>query len=477
MLLRILLAALLGVGVTQGTNAQSRPLYRIQVVRGNTDTLGDIVIRLFPSITPLHVRNFDSIVRAGRYDQTAFHRVIPDFVIQGGDPNSISGDESTWGYGDTTQPTVKAEFNSIRHTRGRVGMARGNDVNSATSQFYICHGSPTFLDRQYTVFGETVSGFDVIDTVALAPKNVFDRPLVKHSMVVTYHGEDTTRDVPPLLVAPAMNAGNFSPNAGVSFRWSVGPQTLRSIVALSDDSLFANNVLYDTVTTTSSSLPTGRSRHRYYWKVRGDNGGPLSDWSETWQFTTKLGWPRLLHPPDAEKNVPADVVLRWERVLEGVFEYRLQVATSRTFADSRLIVDTILTEAAEFPLTNLKPGTSYFWRVNSLEIDGETSGFSRPNAFSTVATTSVLNTEQQAGLQLRPIPVENVLTVMMPKSNPAACTLEILDVQGATRTHINIGSDAPSASVQLDCSHLQPGVYVLRYTGGAVSTSQTFVKY
>jgi peptidyl-prolyl cis-trans isomerase B (cyclophilin B) len=115
------------------------------------------------------------LCKSGFYNGTKFHRTIPGFMIQGGDPNTKSGDPSTWGLGGRTDAsgkeiTVKAEFNDTHHARGIVSMARnGQDVDSASSQFFICVADAGYLDRQYTAFGEVVSGMDVVDKIANAP--------------------------------------------------------------------------------------------------------------------------------------------------------------------------------------------------------------------------------------------------------------------------------------------------------------------
>jgi peptidyl-prolyl cis-trans isomerase B (cyclophilin B) len=144
--------------------------------------LGKIVIRFFPEKAPNHVKNFTNLCKSGFYNGTKFHRVIPNFMIQGGDPNTKSGDPSTWGTGgftdkDGKEITLKAEFNDIHHARGIVSMARAQDPNSASSQFFICVADAGYLDRQYTVFGEVVSGMEVVDKIVSAPKDPSnDRP-------------------------------------------------------------------------------------------------------------------------------------------------------------------------------------------------------------------------------------------------------------------------------------------------------------
>jgi cyclophilin family peptidyl-prolyl cis-trans isomerase len=144
------------------------PHYIISVTQ-NGNHLGNIEIELFPKIAPKHVHNFDSLVAIKFYDKTAFHRVIPGFMIQGGDPNSKDKPKSTWGYGDPSQTKVPAEFNDTKHVRGIISAARSQDPNSATSQFFIMHGNAPHLDGQYTAFGKVVTGMDVVDKICNVP--------------------------------------------------------------------------------------------------------------------------------------------------------------------------------------------------------------------------------------------------------------------------------------------------------------------
>jgi cyclophilin family peptidyl-prolyl cis-trans isomerase len=136
---------------------------------------GEIDIRFFPDVAPNHVKNFIDLAEKGYYNGTKFHRVIPGFMIQGGDPNTVSGSPSTWGTGGSGK-NVNAEFNSISHKRGIVSMARSNSPNSASSQFFIVTSDSTFLDNQYTVFGQVTKGMDIADKIVNSPKGEQDRP-------------------------------------------------------------------------------------------------------------------------------------------------------------------------------------------------------------------------------------------------------------------------------------------------------------
>jgi cyclophilin family peptidyl-prolyl cis-trans isomerase len=138
-------------------------------------TAGEIHIRFFPDVAPNHVKNFIDLSNEGFYNGIKFHRVIPGFMIQGGDPNTKSGDPRTWGMGGHPNK-LRAEFNSISHKRGIVSAARTSDPNSASSQFFIVTSDSTFLDNQYTVFGQVVKGLDVADKIVNAPKGAQDRP-------------------------------------------------------------------------------------------------------------------------------------------------------------------------------------------------------------------------------------------------------------------------------------------------------------
>jgi len=119
---------------------------------------GDVVIRLRPDLAPGHVDQIKSLVREGFYDGVVFHRVIPGFMAQGGDPTGT-------GMGGSERPNLKAEFSKEKHVRGVCSMARSSNPNSANSQFFICFDDATFLDGQYTVWGVVESGMEHVDAL------------------------------------------------------------------------------------------------------------------------------------------------------------------------------------------------------------------------------------------------------------------------------------------------------------------------
>jgi peptidyl-prolyl cis-trans isomerase B (cyclophilin B) len=141
-----------------------------------TTNEGRIVLKFFPQKAPRHVKNFLDLAKKNFYDGTKFHRVIPGFMIQGGDPNTKLSDTSTWGQGGPGY-TVKAEFNDIPHTPGILSMARTSDPDGAGSQFFIMHARTPSLDGQYSVFGQVIEGMDVVNKIATTPTGENNRPI------------------------------------------------------------------------------------------------------------------------------------------------------------------------------------------------------------------------------------------------------------------------------------------------------------
>jgi peptidyl-prolyl cis-trans isomerase B (cyclophilin B) len=145
---------------------------------------GEMEIAFFPDKAPKHVENFITLAKSGFYNGTIFHRVIPGFMIQGGDPNTKDPKKpETYGIGGPGHH-VNAEFNDTPHRRGVLSMARTNDPNSAGSQFFIVVKDSNFLDGQYTVFGEVVKGMEVADKIVNLPRNARDLPTERAEMTV-----------------------------------------------------------------------------------------------------------------------------------------------------------------------------------------------------------------------------------------------------------------------------------------------------
>jgi len=168
----ILLSVLL---LTSTASAQE-----IAVIETN---LGKIEVEFLKNKAPGHVKNFKDLVKKGFYDGTIFHRVIPGFMVQGGDPNTKSSDRSKHGMGGPGY-SIKAEFNDTPHKRGILSMARSSDPNSAGSQFFIVVKDSAFLDGQYTAFGRVVSGMDVADKIVNSSRDRKDNPNERIEMKV-----------------------------------------------------------------------------------------------------------------------------------------------------------------------------------------------------------------------------------------------------------------------------------------------------
>jgi len=167
------MAALLFVGVGSLSCGRNTALDdEVAVMETN---YGRIVIEFFPKYAPKHVDNFKTLAEQGFYDGTRIHRVVKDksgraIAVQGGDPNTINGDPSTWGRGQPAQPTVEAEFSTnLKHERGIVSAARRPELNSATSQFFICVAPMPQFDGNYSIFGKVIEGMNVVDSIARAP--------------------------------------------------------------------------------------------------------------------------------------------------------------------------------------------------------------------------------------------------------------------------------------------------------------------
>jgi peptidyl-prolyl cis-trans isomerase B (cyclophilin B) len=161
---------------TTSTNASmTQPKNSPEVAIINT-TEGTMVVQFWTDAAPNTIANFKKLANSGFYDGTCFHRVIKGFMIQGGDPlTKDPAKEDMWGTGGPGYQ-VKAEFNDHPHVRGVISMARSQDPDSAGSQFFICHGNPSFLDHQYTTFGKLIKGDDVLEKIATTPTHPQDRP-------------------------------------------------------------------------------------------------------------------------------------------------------------------------------------------------------------------------------------------------------------------------------------------------------------
>jgi peptidyl-prolyl cis-trans isomerase B (cyclophilin B) len=189
--LGIILLTLLMIGVLFMTIEKEN---NVAVISTN---FGDMVVEFYPDIAPMHVESFMALVNEEYFNGTTFHRVIPGFMIQGGDPNSRNENRAThgtggragkfFGLGNEEDPStwlIPQEFSNTPHVKGILSMARTNDPNSASSQFFVCHDNANFLDNNYTVFGKVIDGLDIIDQIANVAKDQNDNPLEKVEMSI-----------------------------------------------------------------------------------------------------------------------------------------------------------------------------------------------------------------------------------------------------------------------------------------------------
>ncbi len=149
----------------------------------NQESWGDIQLKFYPDLAPNHVKNLVTLAKDKFYDGTTFHRVIPGFMIQGGDPHSKDADRSRHGTGGPGHH-VNAEFSQTPHKRGTLSMARAQDPNSAGSQFFICVADANFLDGQYTAFGEVMNGMEIVDRIVNVQRDGNDNPLQRIEMTL-----------------------------------------------------------------------------------------------------------------------------------------------------------------------------------------------------------------------------------------------------------------------------------------------------
>ncbi len=177
----VALCSLNAISADSSTNSAAKPVAPTNQPAGKEvavieTTEGTMVAEFWTDAAPKTIENFKKLAKQGFYDGTCFHRVIKGFMIQGGDPlTKDASAEARWGTGGPGY-SVPAEFNDHSHVRGVLSMARSSDPNSAGSQFFICHGNPTFLDHQYTTFGKLIKGDDVLEKIATTPTHSPDRP-------------------------------------------------------------------------------------------------------------------------------------------------------------------------------------------------------------------------------------------------------------------------------------------------------------
>ena len=216
-------------------------------------SMGDITFRFFEADAPQHVSYVKELIRRGFYDGTTFHRVIPHFVIQGGDPNSKDADRSNDGDGSADR-TLKAEFSSKLHYRpGTVGMARDADPDSGSCQFFIALENLPRLDGKYTIFGEVISGLEVAKAIAAVPRDLKDNPLGR----ITIKAELKTKKIPAAPISAKEGAsGEVLTGPGKPKAWDPGDVRWKAPVGIQigDSPAGKAPVMPDAAATTRGRL-------------------------------------------------------------------------------------------------------------------------------------------------------------------------------------------------------------------------------
>ena len=451
-----------------------KPKYRIETYR-LSNFLGNIDIELFPVIAPLHVAMFDSLVSVQFFDSTAFHRVVPGFVIQGGDPNSISGPISTWGQGQPWQPTVPAEFNAVRHLRGIIGAARDSDPNSATSQFYICVGSPTYLDGNYTVYGRVTAGMDIVDSIVNSPRDANDVPLQKISMFITSTGTNPSVPAAPALSSPADGTTNVLNTT--AFTWLASDSAVLYTIQFATDSLFSNVVYADTVGGLTASFPTIEGMTLYYWRVLANNGGHESVWSSVRSFTSATGRADVIYPPDSSMGIPVNLNFIWTSV-PGATSYLLQVSDDPVFIGANIIYSQAGIIDTTHVVTGLLPNTVYYWRIQSA--NGTQNGmYSRKFYFVTGTGTSVNEIQNLKGINISntwPNPTGDFVNLQISSAESQELDLKVNDISGRVVKSQKQKLTPGENNIRIVVDQLTAGSYIIEFRNGSEAVFRRFIR-
>ncbi|MEO8146124.1 MAG: peptidylprolyl isomerase [Bacteroidia bacterium] len=442
-------------------NAQGidKPTYQLEIHRGGV-YLGMINIELFPLIAPLATQNFDSLVAAQAYDSTAFHRVVPGFVIQGGDPNSINGPKSTWGYGNPNQPTVNAEFSVVQHLRGRIGAARDADTNSATSQFYICIGSPLYLDGDYTVYGQVTSGMNIADTIVNEPRDANDCPLLKIEMFITATGVNDSIPGSAQLISPAdLSTGILD---GQQFDWTPVSSAVMYTIEFSTDPNFSTITLWRNTPYDSLSVTGFPSLTTLYWRVKANNGGHESI-SNVYSFNSATAAPVLISPANGATGQQVILDLTWNSVA-GATDYTLQVAKNPFFTAGGMVYNQSGLIDTTQQVTGLTGNTHYYWRVQSAAT-GIPGSFSSKFSFYTGSTAGINEivsaTKNLYVKSVYPNPAKNNFTVTGNVKQPCSIAFNLKSNTGKIVYTGTKKISKTDFTTTIDVSKLSKGVYFL----------------
>lgn len=441
----------------------AKPHYKIVVERADT-VMGEILIELFPQIAPLHTAYFDSLVNISFYDSLAFHRVVPDFVIQGGDPNSLNGPRETWGEGDSNQTNIPAEFSGVSHQRGIIGAARDTDINSANSQFYVNLVNNDFLDWNYTAYGQVLEGMELVDFISLVPRDANDNPNEKIEMFITR--TDSVIDVPLVPVISSPSNETVGILNGDSLKWEAVDGAVMYNLEISKSATF------DSV---DIEVQCGFNNHRlenielgnvvYYWRVKSNNGGNESEYSEVRNFVSSIEAPILIYPEMNDDSISVAPEFRWFPV-DGATKYKIEISRSPQFQENYIVYSTdTITVNYHTPVNPLENGKSHYWRVYSMtdEYLGPISEFRR---FVTPDLVSVKDDEIPIKYYLYqnyPNPFNPTTTIKYSLPESGGVKIYLLDVLGNNLGELlNSKQKSGVHKIEFNAKNLSSGVYFYR---------------
>ncbi len=469
LLVTIISLLLVSINIAQ----TGKPQYEIRTEQNGVD-FGTFKIELFPQIAPLHSAYFDSLVNISFFDSTAFHRVIPDFVIQGGDPNSRNLPRNTWGEGDTSQATIPAEFSAVSHLRGIIGAARDTDINSASSQFYVNVGNNEFLDSNYTAFGRVIEGMDVVDSIVNVPRDANDNPNDKIEMFITKGNSTNIIPTVPELTYPAnMGIGLI---VGDTLRWNADEDAVLFSLQISKtenfDSLYLNTNVGKNFHRLSF-LELGNIK--YYWRVKASNGGNVSEYSTPQAFYSSITAPILIAPAMNEDSVSVTPKLEWLPV-DGATGYKVLVSRAPQFRDKYIVVNIDTITITSFVTPELQETKSHYWKVYSLtdEYVGPSSGFSRFVTGSLTAIKTVDKLPNKFTLEQNypnPFNPSTIIEFSIPLQSQV--TLEVFDIKGERVNQLlNEELNAGIYQFDFDASRLSSGLYFYKLIAGKYSNTK-----
>ncbi len=461
------------IAVSVAYSQTGKPQYIIRTEQNGAD-FGSFTIELFPSIAPLHSAYFDSLVNISFFDSTAFHRVVPDFVIQGGDPNSKDKPRETWGEGDTSQATILAEFSGVSHLRGIVGAARDENINSASSQFYVNVSDNTSLDSLYTAFGKVIDGMDIVDKIVNVPRDVNDNPIDKIEMFVTKGAFTNIVPKTPSLISPLDNEVGLI--IGDTLKWDFNEDVVEYNIQISTDENFDSLIIDSRVGNNFYRIENIELGNViYYWKVMANNGGNKSGYSIPQKFTSSIKAPVLLSPAKNEDSVSVTPKLEWSNV-DGATKYKVQISTAPLFNSQYIVVDVDTITTNSFITPKLQASKSHYWKVFSLtdEYVGPSSDFSR---FVTGNVTSIkyvneipskFNLSQNYPNPFNP---STQITYQLPE-NSFVDIVVYNSIGQLVAKLINNYQAKGNYTISFDATNLPSGIYIYKLNAGDFSASR-----